>query len=254
MQILILLICFCFYCIGFSWAVISFPVCDDLIDLDDGNLESFCALCKTSRLQQQCGNECQEKGCGGVPKKGKKTIKKIAVTEQTPEETSREQPKVQQPRIITEKPIEKTDDKTQEERNINKKNKPECDGVTPCIEVHKASKKFQSCCIEKGLKDSCIDKCRYNIRRSELQDAVIRGMCPIDTMRIYLECAANSDNNIGCCSKVGVLDHGRKVCKPLCNPSGPAWPADKEQAKRLLPCLSQFDPIMKCHWASIKDE
>jgi len=49
------------YLTSSSLGSFSFPNCDDLIDPD--TVESFCALCKTSRLQQQCGIQCQEKGC-----------------------------------------------------------------------------------------------------------------------------------------------------------------------------------------------
>uniref|UniRef100_A0A915KMG3 Domain of unknown function DB domain-containing protein n=1 Tax=Romanomermis culicivorax TaxID=13658 RepID=A0A915KMG3_ROMCU len=85
-----------------------------------------------------------------------------------------------------------------------------------------------------------------------LQDAVLRSKCPVDKLRSYLDCASNRKDNTPCCKSMGVLDKSRSICRPLCNPQGDDWPDTEDDARRLFPCLGQFTPVMRCHWASVE--
>lgn len=84
----------------------------------------------------------------------------------------------------------------------------------------------------------------------KLQDAVLSGKCPISDMRDYLRCASNDRNNTYCCYNKNVLNGGRDVCEPFCNVESDNWPERADG--KYLRCITQFDSIMKCHWASAR--
>jgi len=126
-----------------------------------------------------------------------------------------------------------------------------CNKIDPCVDVATANAGFLERCKAKGIKETCLDKCRYDVTFDELKKAMLGGKCPIAGMRDFLKCGANGNDNRACCEKTGVLEGKRDFCFPFCNPDGDTWPAQKE-AMKYLPCASQMAQIMKCHWAGIE--
>lgn len=74
--------------------------------------------------------------------------------------------------------------------------------------------------------------------------------CELTDIRDILKCASGDKDNDACCEKTGVLDGKREVCEPFCNPNSEDWPKSPRGVGKYLKCASQFDQIMKCHYAS----
>jgi len=127
-----------------------------------------------------------------------------------------------------------------------------CNKVDPCVDKAVADEGFKKRCQAAGIKDTCWDKCRYDITFDELKKAMLSKLCPMDGMRAYLQCGANSQDNRSCCTQTGVLEGKRAFCHPFCNPTGAEWPAPN-QAMKYLPCASQMNAIMRCHWAGLTE-
>jgi len=133
----------------------------------------------------------------------------------------------------------------------NKSNK-NCNKVDPCVDLAKANEGFRKRCQDAGIKDTCWEKCKYDVTFDELKKAMLGKQCPIDGMRTYLQCGANSQDNRACCEKTGVLEGKRAFCYPFCNPNGADWPG-QNQAMKYMPCAGQLNAIMRCHWAGLSD-
>jgi len=134
--------------------------------------------------------------------------------------------------------------------NSNRKNNANCNKVDPCVDKQTADAGFRQRCQSANIASTCLDKCRYDITFAELKKAILSKDCPMDQMRDYLKAGANNQDNRGCCKAKGVTEGKREFCHPFCNPNGNEWPGPKEGGK-YLPCASQMNAIMNCHWAGL---
>jgi len=64
-------------------------------------------------------------------------------------------------------------------------------------------------CKKRGIKETCWEKCRYDVTFDELKKAMMSKQCPIAGMRDYLKAGANEQDNRLCCDKTGTLTNNK---------------------------------------------
>uniref|UniRef100_A0A915KDS7 Domain of unknown function DB domain-containing protein n=1 Tax=Romanomermis culicivorax TaxID=13658 RepID=A0A915KDS7_ROMCU len=238
---------------------IRLPECKILVA---GKKKNSCTYCYTKRIKEKCSELCRSNGCFGSTEtssrqettpssKKPKTHKSTTIlSKESTRRSSEFLTTTGQPRFTTTKSSEESGSVESRTSAPSTANRGSCDGIKPCVPIKPANDRFRQCCIDSKVSKKCWNSCRYNVTRGELQDRVIKGDCPGDHLRKFMTCASTSRSADACCRKMGVYESGRKICEPVCNPASKDWPKNQEEGKRLLPCLSKFNEIFKCHWAT----
>lgn len=208
---------------------LQFPDCDEIFRETD----SF-ALCTRPRIRQECAGHCSGGQKISAPKYSASSRGAAAAANNVA-------------------PVKVPANKIQQS-NKQVTNDKECDGISPCISLQSANDRFYQCCKKKGIADKCLFLCDYTRSGSDLQDAVIDGLCPVSLLENYLKCASNEQDNTPCCKETGILNPRRKTCPSFCNTAlMTKWPKSLGQAVDYLPCVEVQDKILKCHWAGLRD-
>uniref|UniRef100_A0A0N5AIG7 DB domain-containing protein n=1 Tax=Syphacia muris TaxID=451379 RepID=A0A0N5AIG7_9BILA len=107
---------------------------------------------------------------------------------------------------------------------------------------------FYECCKDRGLPESCLEKCTYSTYSSSaLRDMFLRtDSCPVRAANDIHLCASRNRDHRQCCYEKGVSNTiaGNK-CLLFCQ-----RPPDNQTSLDLsyLPCYDQFDRIRDCFY------
>ncbi|CAJ0962381.1 unnamed protein product, partial [Mesorhabditis belari] len=126
----------------------------------------------------------------------------------------------------------------------------------PCTSKRIANKLFRSCC-ELYVPDECHFMCEYETDQSKtrkmLIDLVRQKKCSIKYLSSILYCASQNRDNRKCCSDLDLnapqLQVGSR-CLRMCDPSGTSI---EKITKDDVTCLYNWNVIMYCHHAGIRE-
>ncbi|CAJ0609214.1 unnamed protein product [Cylicocyclus nassatus] len=129
-------------------------------------------------------------------------------------------------------------------------------GYQPCTSKLIANKLFKSCC-ELYVPEECHFMCTYEIDQSKtrnmLLELVKQKRCSMRYLSAILYCASQNRDNRKCCADLDLnatqLQVGSR-CLRMCDPSGMAI---ERLTKEDVTCLYNWNVIMYCHHAGIRE-
>ncbi|VDM57143.1 unnamed protein product [Angiostrongylus costaricensis] len=129
----------------------------------------------------------------------------------------------------------------------------------PCTSKVIANKLFKSCC-DLYVPDECHFMCTYETEQTKtkkmLIDLVKQKRCSIRYLSSILYCASQNRDNRKCCADLDLNAPQLQICQVgsrclrMCDPSGTAI---EGIAKQDVTCLYNWNVIMFCHHAGIRE-
>ncbi|KAL1229859.1 hypothetical protein T4B_7535 [Trichinella pseudospiralis] len=208
-----------------------------------------CAYCRYGKMQQHCAAFCNSCGIGSVNSINTGVrITKPSVNQGRPVQTISWN-RGQEPNKYT-RPYNTKSPNVKPATRLPKTPSPRvCNGITPCIPLEEANRRYENCCEERGIKTACINYCRYDISLEEARFAFMHGKCPFRQLQTYLSCAAQGKDRRDCCRKKGILNGSLAFCEYFCAPDLDGFPGAKPKYQ---PCAQKLMQMMNCFWAGLQ--
>uniref|UniRef100_A0A8R1U3T5 Domain of unknown function DB domain-containing protein n=1 Tax=Pristionchus pacificus TaxID=54126 RepID=A0A8R1U3T5_PRIPA len=126
----------------------------------------------------------------------------------------------------------------------------------PCTTRGIADKLFKACCdlyVPKECHSMCTYETDQEMTRNMLIDLVTKQQCSLKHLSTILFCASQNRDNRKCCASLDLnapqLQVGSR-CLRLCDPSGTAM---ERVTKDDVTCLYNWNVVMYCHHAGIRE-